>query len=163
MTLTRSWWALRRAQIQAFSLKKLVCKSWTPWSALQKKWRGERTPGTCTRADACACANEPQLLHSPSVPDGSDSRNLRARFDSLVRVSRQRHCLGAWETCGQDTGTRSSWSRFPHDEMDTALNSELAGATTNSDGKRRAVADRKLCEASPEQTVAVGGCTNTTR
>ena len=30
-------------------------------------------------------------------------------------------CLGAWNLWSR-LGTRSSWSRFPHDEMDTALN-----------------------------------------
>ena len=51
--------------------------------------------------------------------------------------------------------TRCSWSRFPHDEMDSA---ELAGAKTNSDGTRRTLGERWF-DASPEQTVAVGGCT----
>ena len=63
--------------------------------------------GTSTRADACAFTGESQLLLSPSVPDGSESRETCAHvstpwsvsrdtpeklshmLDSLVRVSQQ--------------------------------------------------------------------------
>ena len=83
-------------------LKKLVHTSWTPWSTLQKK---SAAVGTSTRTDACACAGEPQLFPSLSVPDGSDSRGTCAHvstpcsmfrntpgkvahmWDALVRVS----------------------------------------------------------------------------
>ena len=65
--------------------KKLVHTSWTPWSAPQKK-RG--AVGTSAPADACSCASEQQLLASPSVPDGSDSRGTRAHVSTPWSVSR---------------------------------------------------------------------------
>ena len=74
MTLTGSWWVVGRAinyQLYAHQRKKLVLTSWTPSSALQKN--GECC-GTSTRADACGCTIQ--------------TKNLRACFDSLVRVSR---------------------------------------------------------------------------
>ena len=68
--------------------------------------------GTCTRADACAFTSEPQ------------------HFFFVC------HCLGAWEpgTCGHDMGTRRSWSRFPYDGMDTALNSQVRQRTVMARG-----------------------------
>ena len=74
-------------------------------------------------------------------------RKLHHMLDSSVGVSKQQRwkknvflSVTVWDpgTGGQDMGTRSSRSHFPHDEMDA----ELAGATTNSDGKWRTVGYR---------------------
>ena len=62
-----------------------------------------------------------------------------------------------WEpvTCGQKMHTRSSW--IPKSTRRDGNSAELANATTNSDGKRRAIGDGKRYEVSPEQTVTVSG------
>ena len=57
--------------------------------------------------------------------------------------------LFLWEpgTCGHDRSTRSSWSRFPHDELNTGLNSQVRHRTV-------------VAKRAPEQTAAVGGHTS---
>ena len=61
------------------------------------------------------------------------------------------HCRRAW---GWWSGRGDA--KFERRDGHSA---DLAGATTNSDGKRRTVGDRKRQDVSPQQTVAVGGYT----
>ena len=94
---------------------------------------------------------------TPSSVFRDTTEKLAHILDSSVRVSHRLrlekfktrffvcHCLGAWEpgTCGHDTGTRNSW-RFFH----TAQG--LAGATKNSDGKRRTIGDPRRYDVSAD-------------
>ena len=73
--------------------------------------------------------------------------------DSFIHVSQQQRwenlkntfflSITVWEpgSCGHDMGTRSLWSRIPHDETDTALNSV----------RQKTVVGRR-CDVSLEQT-----------
>ena len=73
-------------------------------------------------------------------------RRWHTCFDSLVRVAQQQRwkdqkkkfslSVTVWEpgTGGQDMGTRSSRSRFPHDEMDTVLNKKERQRTMMASG-----------------------------
>ena len=67
------------------------------------------------------------LTPEPSQANHSnDGKQSKTRFLSVA----------VWEpgTCGQDMGTRRSWSRFPHDEIDTALNSQVRQRTLQARG-----------------------------
>ena len=93
--------------------KKLVNTSWTPWSPLQQN--GE----LWARA----------LVLTPEPSQANHSKNGKQSNTRFL-------CVAVWEpgTCGQDMGTRRSWRRFPHDEIDTALNSQVRQRTLQARG-----------------------------
>ena len=116
----------------SFLAKKNVHTSWTPWSALQQSgelWARALVPS--------------QANHS------NDGKHSKTRFLSVA--------VREPGNCGQDMGTRRSWSRFPHDERDTALNSQVRQRTFTA--TRSTIGDRRRYGVSTEQTVAMGGCT----
>ena len=107
--------------------------------------------GTSTRADACAFTSEPQLSYRRRFQTGETPEGTCTHVPTpWVRVSSHSRetcthvkLLGPCFKLGENLEKFAHMFRrhFPHDEMDSGP--ELAGVTTNSDGKRRTIGYRR--------------------
>ena len=117
-------------------------------SMIRTKKTSRGAVGTSTRADARALRS---ILN--------ESESLETCAWEIPKHVFACHCLGAWEVW--DLWSGHGHAKFVESFSTHGHSAELAGATTNSDGKRRTDGYRRRYDVALEQTVAVGGCTDT--
>ena len=147
MTLSGSWWVVGRAHSQAFTC------SWRWLSrsrsvhisklSLKKKKTCTHVSNSLVRTAKKVAMSQANHSSPPTaVADGTDFRGTCTHI--LTPWSVLKNCffrLSLWEpgTGSQAVETRSSRSRFPHDEMDAVPNSRqrtvmASGALSDTEG-----------------------------
>ena len=159
MTLAGSWSVVSDAHIQtftfftsAYSLKitvgcltstypSICTKTCTRVGLIGPHCKIKVAVGTSTRADACAFTSDLRLSSNRRrFQMGEIVRNLHTRVRCKNDTKQTRfsvcHCLGA-----RDWWSGRGNTKFEElfDTRRDGHSAELAGATTNSDGKRRAI------------------------
>ena len=117
LKLSRSLSVARRAHIQAFAQKLADVLDSMVHAG------NTRAVGTSTRADACACAGDPQPraclnLHHPDIQGTAQKSPCVNTFLRPSRKKRRpsRHCLGAW---AGDTEQRHTGNGHVRQQRDT--------------------------------------------